>query len=290
MVDPVGGTWSVSQGSGFFSDPTEFNTFFTPTSGLGLYEVCFTDDNCGYGACYPMETSTTPTGSLLGRMPTSSTTTPTSSVMGRGRNFSVDTTFQGTLDDIEWPEANSSTGFFAEYEFDEPGEYDLEVTLSNLCGSVSFPFTIVSSEQGDPELEDVIVCEDGIEVVLDAGLDPADDLEIQWSYENIDINGETDLILTAEEAGDYCIEATNECGTAEACAEVLIFEPIPSPLPDFSLDCEGGNTVLIDPLTGNDWTVTWQDGSVGNTFTDLRPAPRNLGVRHFRGSPRLRHR
>ena len=48
---------------------------------------------------------------------------------------------------------------------------------------------------------------------------------------------------------------------------MLIFEPIPSPLPDFSLDCEGGNTVLIDPLTGNDWTVTWQDGSVGNTFT-----------------------
>ena len=266
-VDPVGGSWSVSQGSGFFSDPTEFNTFFTPTSGLGLYEVCFTDDNCGYSACYPMETSTTPTGEFNG---------PTANLIGddiyllcdgEGANFSVDTTFQGTLDDIEWPEANSSTGFFAEYEFDEPGEYDLEVTLSNLCGSVSFPFTIVSSEQGDPELEDVIVCEDGIEVVLDAGLDPADDLEIQWSYENIDINGETDLILTAEEAGDYCIEATNECGTAEACAEVLIFEPIPSPLPDFSLDCEGGNTVLIDPLTGNDWTVTWQDGSVGNTFT-----------------------
>ena len=29
-VDPVGGTWSVSEGTGFFSDPTEFNTFFTP--------------------------------------------------------------------------------------------------------------------------------------------------------------------------------------------------------------------------------------------------------------------
>ena len=54
----------------------------------------------------------------------------------------------------------------------EPGEYDLEVTLSNLCGSVSFPFTIVSSEQGDPELEDVIVCEDGIEVVIGRRLGP----------------------------------------------------------------------------------------------------------------------
>ncbi len=26
-VDPVGGTWSVSEGTGFFSAPTEFNTF-----------------------------------------------------------------------------------------------------------------------------------------------------------------------------------------------------------------------------------------------------------------------
>ena len=231
VVDPVGGTWSVSQGSGFFSDPTEFNTFFTPTSGLGLYEVCFTDDNCGYAACYPMETSTTPTGSLLG--PNANLIDDDTYLLcdGESVNFSVDTTFQGTLDPIVWPEANSTQGLFAEYEFDEPGEYDLEVTLSNLCGSASFPFTIISSEQADPELEDVIVCEDGIEVVLDAGLDPAEDLDIQWSLNNIDINGETDLILTADEAGDYCIEATNECGTAEACSEVQIFVPIPSPLP-----------------------------------------------------------
>ena len=41
----------------------------------------------------------------------------------------------------------------------------------------------------------------------------------------------------------------------------------PSPLPNYSLNCEGGNTVLIDPLTDNDWTVTWEDGTVGNTYT-----------------------
>ena len=267
VVDPVGGSWTVSEGTGVFSDPTEFNTFFTPTSGLGYYEVCFTDDNCGYSACYPMETSTMPTGEFNG---------PNDNLIGddiyllcdgENANFSVDTTFQGTLDDVEWPQANTSTEFFAEYQFDEPGEYDLEVTLSNLCGAVSFPFTIISSEQGDPELEDVIVCEAGTEVILDAGLDPSEELELQWSLDDTNINGETDFTLTTDEEGEYCLEATNECGTAEACADVLIFQPIPSPLPDYSLDCEGGNTVLIDPLTDNDWTVTWEDGSVGNTFT-----------------------
>lgn len=267
VVDPVGGTWSVSQGAGFFSDPTEFNTFFTPTSGLGLYEVCFTDNNCGYSACYPMEASTAPTGEFNG--PNANLIDDGVYLLCDGENatFSIDTTFQGTLNDLEWPESSASTGFFATYQFDEPGEYELSVSMVNLCGSVEFPFTIISSEQADPGLEDVIVCEDGIEVVLDAGLDPASDVEVQWTLNNGNIQGATDFILSAEDAGEYCIEATNECGTAEACAEVLIFEPIPSPLPNYSLDCEGGNTVLIDPLTDNDWTVTWQDGSVGNTFT-----------------------
>ena len=180
----------------------------------------------------------------------------------------MDTTFQGTLDPLEWPEANSVSGLFAEYEFDGFGEYDLSVTLNNLCGTVELPFTIVTSEQGDPQLgEDIIICEEGTEVILDGGLDPSDDLDVQWSFQNIDIPGADDFTLAADEAGDYCLEATNECGTAEDCLEVLIFEPVPNPLPEFSLGCDGETQLTIDPLTGNDWTVTWEDGSVGNTFT-----------------------
>ena len=267
VVDPVGGTWSVGVGTGFFSDPTEFNTFFTPTSGLGIYEVCFTDDNCGYSACYEMETSTTPTGELIG--PANNLVDDNTYLLcdGEAVNFQMDTTFQGTLDPIDWPQANSSQGLFAEYEFNGEGEYDLSVTLSNLCGTLDFPFTILTSNQADPELEDVIVCEDGTEVILDSGLDPSDDADLSWTFNNGTINGEDEAILTADEAGDYCIEASNECGTAEACAEVLIFVPIPNPLPAYSLDCEGGNTVLVDPLTDNDWTVTWEDGTVSDTYT-----------------------
>ena len=267
VVDPVGGTWSVGQGTGFFSDPTEFNTFFTPTSGLGLYEVCFTDDNCGYSACYPMETSTTPTGNLIG--PAGNLVDDNTYLLcdGEAANFQMDTTFQGTLDPIDWPEANNDQGFFAEYQFNSPGEYNLSVTLSNLCGTFEFPFTIYSSNQVDPALEDVVVCEDGTEVILDSGLDPADGADLEWLLDNATINGEDDPLLTTDEAGEYCIEATNECGTAEACAEVQIFVPIPSPLPNYSLNCEGGNTVFIDPLTDNDWTVTWEDGTVADTYT-----------------------
>ncbi len=267
VVDPVGGTWSVGVGTGFFSDPTEFNTFFTPTSGLGIYEVCFTDDNCGYSACYEMETSTTPTGELIG--PANNLVDDNTYLLcdGEAVNFQMDTTFQGTLDPIDWPQANSSQGLFAEYEFNGEGEYDLSVTLSNLCGTLDFPFTILTSNQADPELEDVIVCEDGTEVILDSGLDPSDDADLSWTFNNGTINGEDEAILTADEAGDYCIEASNECGTTEACAEVQIFVPIPNPLPAYSLDCEGGNTVLVDPLTDNDWTVTWEDGTVSDTYT-----------------------
>ena len=267
-VDPVGGTWSVSQGTGIFSDPTEFNTFFTPTSGLGLYEVCFTDDNCGYSACYPMETSTTPTGSLVG--PGANLIDDDTYLLcdGESVNFSVDTTFQGTLDPIEWPEASSTAGLFASYSFNGSGEYDLSVALSNLCGSVEFPFTIITSEQVDPELgEDIIICEDGEVVILDGGLNPAVDVDLQWSLDNINLPGQDEFTLEADEAGEYCLEATNECGTAEDCLEVLIFDPIPSPLPDYSLGCDGETSLVIDPLTTNDWSITWMDGSTGNTFT-----------------------
>ena len=265
-VDPVGGSWSVSEGTGFFSAPTEFNTFFTPTSGFGVYEVCFTDDNCGYAACYPMEVSTTPIAQLLG--PSDNLQADGSYLLcdGEAVNFQVDTLYEGAFYPLEWPQAQSSQGFFAEYEFNNNGTFDLSVEVSNACGTEELEFTIVSSESLDPGLEDVIVCEDGTEVVLDPGLDPGSDAEINWTLDNANLN-EDDFVILADAAGEYCVEATNECGTAEACAEVQVFVPVPNPMPAYSLNCEGGNTVTVDPLTDNDWTVTWEDGTVGNTFT-----------------------
>jgi len=265
-VDPVGGTWGVSEGTGTFSDPTEFNTFFTPTSGFGVYEICFTDDNCGYAACYPMEVSTTPLANLVG--PNENLQADGSYLLcdGESANFQVDTLYEGAVYPLEWPQAESSQGFFAEYELSSGGTFDLSVEVSNACGTLELPFTIMTSDQADPELEDVIVCEEGVEVVLDPGLDPGSDVDIEWTLDNANLN-EDEFVIIASSAGEYCVEASNECGTAEACAEVEIFVPIPSPLPNFSLNCEGGNTVFIDPLTDNDWTVTWEDGTVGNTYT-----------------------
>ncbi len=265
-VDPVGGSWSVSEGTGFFSAPTEFNTFFTPTDGFGVYEVCFTDDNCGYAACYPMEVSTTPVAQLIG--PAENLQADGSFLLcdGESANFQVDTLYEGAFYPLEWPQAQSSQGFFAEYEFNNNGSFDLSVEVSNACGTVELPFTIVSAELLDPSLEDIIVCEDGTEVVLDPGLDPGSDADIEWTLDNANLN-EDDFVILADAAGEYCVEATNECGAAEACAEVQVFVPVPNPMPGFSLNCEGGNTVTVDPLTDNDWTVTWEDGTVGSTFT-----------------------
>lgn len=265
-VDPVGGTWSVSEGSGTFSAPTEFNTFFTPLSGFGVYEVCFTDDNCGYAACYPMEVSTTPAANLIG--PSSNLQADGSYLLcdGEDANFQVDTLYQGAIYPLEWPQAQSATGFFAAYEFNNPGTYDLSVEVSNACGTVELPFTIVASEQADPSLEDIIVCDEEETVVLDPGLDPGSGVEVSWTLDNANLN-EDDFVIAANGAGEYCVEATNECGTAEACAEVQVFVPVPNPMPGYSLNCEGGNTVTVDPLTDNTWTVTWEDGTVGSTFT-----------------------
>ena len=265
-VDPVGGTWSVSVGTGIFSAPTEFNTFFDPTSGFGVYEVCFTDDNCGYAACYPMEVSTTPIANLIG--PNDNLQADGSYLLcdGESANFQIDTLYEGAVYPIEWPDAESAQGFFAEYEFDGIGTYDLSVEVSNACGTVEMPFTIVTSELADPNLEDIIVCDEEESVVLDPGLDPGSGVDVSWTLDNANLN-EDDFVITASGAGEYCVEATNECGDAEACAEVQVFVPIPNPLPAYSLNCEGGNTVLIDPLTDNDWTVTWEDGTVGSTYT-----------------------
>lgn len=265
-VDPVGGTWGVNIGSGYFSEPTEFNTFFTPTAGFGVYEICFTDDNCGYAACYPMEVSTTPIANLIG--PSDNLQADGSYLLcdGESANFQVDTLYEGAVYPLEWPDAESAQGFFAEYEFDGIGSYDLSVEVTNACGTVELPFTIVTSELADPSLEDIIVCDEEETVVLDPGLDPGSGVDIEWTLDNANLN-EDDFVITASGAGEYCVEASNECGAAEACSEVQVFVPIPNPMPGFSLNCEGGNTVTVDPLTDNDWTVTWEDGTVGSTFT-----------------------
>ena len=177
---------------------------------------------------------------------------------GESANFQVDTLYEGAVYPLEWPQAESAQGFFAEYEFNSNGAFDLSVEVSNACGTIELPFTIVTSESADPSLEDVIVCEEGVEVSLDPGLDPGSGVEVAWTLDNANLN-EDEFVILADAAGEYCVEASNECGTVEACAEVEIFVPIPSPLPSYSLNCEGGNTVLIDPLTDNDWTVTWED-------------------------------
>ena len=265
-VDPVGGSWSVSVGTGTFSAPTEFNTFFNPTAGFGVYEVCFTDDNCGYAACYPMEVSTTPIANLIG--PSGNQQADGSYLLcdGESANFQVDTLYEGAVYPLEWPQSQSSQGFFAEYEFNSVGTFDLSVEVSNACGTVELPFTIVTAESADPSLEDIIVCDDEETVILDPGLDPGSGVDVSWTLNNTNLN-EDDFVIEAAGAGEYCVEATNECGTEEACAEVIIFNPIPSPLPDYSLGCEGETSLVIDPLTDNDWSILWMDGSTGNTFT-----------------------
>ena len=112
-VDPVGGTWSVGEGTGIFSEPTEFNTFFTPTSGFGVYEVCFTDDNCGYAALViPWRVSTTPVANLDWPRPT--TCRPTAATSCAMVKLPTSKSTPSTKDAIypfEWPQAERHKAF-----------------------------------------------------------------------------------------------------------------------------------------------------------------------------------
>ena len=110
---------------------------------------------------------------------------------------------------------------------------------------------------------------------------------MEWTLDNANLN-ERRFVDPGRCSRGILHRGTNECGTAEACAEVQIFVPIPNPCRAYSLNCEGGNTVLVDPLTDNDWTVTWEDGTVGrHLYRHLQPHHDTVALGHFRRPPGL---
>ena len=253
IVEPVGGSWSVAQGSGWFTNQNEFNTTFTPTDGFGIYELCFTDDNCGYSECFEMEVSTTPIAALL-------PDTILQLCDGDDVNLQIDTMYQGSLTSIEWPGALDVGGLFATYGPTQEGTHNYVAEISNACGSVELPFSIEVGNTPQPELEDVIVCEEGIEVLLDPG-SMAEDVDIVWTHNGQEV-GEDDLTWTTTESGLWCIEASTWCGAVEACSEIEIFTPIANMLDEYSIECVGEIAFIVANVP-DDWTVTWPDGSVG---------------------------
>ena len=256
IVEPVGGSWNVSQGAGWFTNQDEFNTTFTPTGGFGMYELCFTDDNCGYSECFEMEVTTTPVAQLL----------PESTFAlcdGEDVNIQIDTLYQGSLTGISWPGAIAEAGLFATYGPTQVGTYNFVAEISNACGQVSLPFEIEVGYTPEPELEDVVVCDEGSEVLLDPGTLP-EGVDIVWTHNDQEV-GQDDFTWTVTESGTWCIEASTWCGTAEACAEIEVFVPIANLLDTYSTECTNEISIIVSNVP-EDWTVTWPDGSVGISY------------------------
>ncbi len=86
-----------------------------------------------------MEVSTTPVANLVG--PNDNLQADGSYLLcdGESANFQVDTLYEGAVYPLEWPQAESAQGFFAEYEFNSNGAFDLSVEVSNACGTIELP-------------------------------------------------------------------------------------------------------------------------------------------------------
>lgn len=256
IVEPVGGSWNVAQGAGWFTNQDEFNTTFTPTGGFGIYELCFTDDNCGYSECFDMEVTTVPVAELL-------PDTVFQLCDGAEVNLQIDTLYQGSLTSISWPGALASSGLVATYGPSQIGVYDYVAEISNACGNIEMPFTIEVGYSPEPELEDLIVCDEGAEVILDPGSLP-EDVEIVWTYNSVDV-AQDELTWTTTESGTWCIEASTWCGTTTACAEIEVFVPVANLLDTYSTECTNEVAIIVCNVP-DDWTVTWPDGSTGISY------------------------
>lgn len=258
-AEPATGSWGQTAGPmGSFSVLDEYNTVFYP-DGYGDYEICFTDDVCEYALCYEVVIATDPTISL-----------------DQTEVFACDgdpITFNATLEDpsgtatLDWSAPGTDGVLSNTYIFNPGAAEDVTVTAENACGSMTATATVTAQNQPNPQLEDSNLCEGGA-AELDPIADDADDFVYAWTFNGNATGGNTPT-LTADVTGTYCVNVSNECYPAgvEACAEMLVYVPIAPPLDDYTLECEGGNTLTINASTPPGYTFVWPDGSTESTWT-----------------------
>ena len=141
--------------------------------------------------------------------------------------------YQWRLDGVDLPfETLSSYSVLSAFARDA-GDYDCVVTDPETgCSSVSFTATITiltaPAIETDPVGAEVCVG-DTVELSVEAA---GDALEFTWRLDGVAIPGETADTLTlspiaAEDAGEYTVIVSNECGSVtSAIADVIVDEPV----------------------------------------------------------------
>ena len=179
QVQPALGTWEEASnlGNNTFASLDTFNTVWSATE-FGLYELCFTENECGIESCYEVEVSDVPAIELSEEDEvwvcgddildlTAFVTDP------GGRRPSIGLipgNDDVTQNDYTWTQYSTPT---------------LVVTVTNGCGQATDQVAVTAVPE--PLLEDAFICEEGTFTELDpiAG-DQNTDFEYNWSYNGND--------------------------------------------------------------------------------------------------------
>lgn len=258
-ASPATGTWTQTAGpTGSFSVTNQYNTVFTP-AGYGVYEICFDESICNVDYCYEIEINEEPTISLA----------PTAALACDGQPVQIVATVYDAAGEgnINWPNPGQDNVLQNAYSYANTTTANINVSVTNGCGTASAQATINSQFEPQPALEDESLCDGGTVLLDPISNDPAG-LTYAWTQNGTPLAA-TSATYTVLNSGTYCVEVSNACYPAgiEACADVSIVAPIPNPLEAYSVDCIGNGYAVIVPEAPADYSFVWPDGSTENTWT-----------------------
>ena len=272
-VQPALGSWEETSnlGNNEFSVLDQFNTTWWATE-YGMYELCFTDAECGTPTCYDVEVNEPPTIAFDG----DSLVWACDDVNQLELDLTVLVTDPADVATINWPFPGEDNVLENEYEFSQYATGIYVVTVANGCGEAEDQ--VVYTAIPEPILENDYLCGEGATIELDpiAG-DQNTDLVYEWTYNGNVVDDVNDNEWEVDATGSYCVTVPNEecpntfdntdCGFLDfvAAIDVEVFSG------GSITDCDGGgiepgedanlgvNSAFVASYA--DYTITWPDGT-----------------------------
>lgn len=253
--DPATGTWSQNScpADGTFSDDNIFNNVFTPPSP-GVYELSFTEDNCNIQCDFTL-TFTEPLSNVV-------LTPNDDQTLCAGEQVDLSVDYDAVTDcdiEIDWNNADV-TGDETMATYDHQGNYANETitaTVTNGCSSESVSIDIES--QGIVNVDNMIdqtLC-DGQNALINPVLDDTPDLQYDWSDNQYDGDEE----VNTDESGIYTVVVSNDCGSDEGTANIIVAAPYFTNWPDTILECDESSVLLtLSPSLPAGYSVVWSPG------------------------------
>ena len=271
-VQPALGTWEETSnlGNNGFSVLDQFNTTWWATE-YGMYELCFTDADCGTPTCYDVEVNEPPTIAFDG----DSLVWVCADVNQLDLDLTVSVTDPADVATINWPFPGDDDVLENEYTFSQYATGIYAVTIANGCGAAEdqVVYTVIP----EPILENDYLCGEGALFELDpiAG-DQSTDLIYEWTYNGNVVDDVNDNEWEVGATGSYCVTVPNDecpntfdntdCGFLDfvAAIDIEVFSG------GSITDCDGGGiepgedaNLGVNPAfvaSYADYTITWPDG------------------------------